>query len=376
MKKSDSLTNLSLYYLIGNLFSKLFSFVLIFLVTHSLSKEDIGEYDLIFTALSFITPVISLQIGTSVLRWLLASSSEEESSDVVRTGFFILLLGCSVYTVVFLFSMIFISFRNAAFLYMISVLQVVFYTLQQTVRGLGRNFLFTFSGVVNTLLFVVFSFLSLYVLQLGLSGLLAASVASLAISIAVVFFGGNLSFCFHRHFNFSLAKRMIAYSLPLLPNAISWWLITSATRFIILYYLGVEANAVFAISFRFPMLVMFLTDIFYLAWQEKAIKSATDNTANYSGVLKKYLSLILSIIILLSGVSKLVIELLADKSYSGSWPIVPILLYAVFPRNARKNRLPLVRLRCLCFHQEHREFQVRSRDTSARWRVSGQDWIE
>ena len=57
-------------------------------------------------------------------------------------------------------------------------------------------------------------------------------------------------------------KNMLAYSIPLVPNAIMWWIINSSDKYLILYYLSAEENGLFAISTKIPMIINIVYQIF------------------------------------------------------------------------------------------------------------------
>ena len=126
-----------------------------------------------------------------------------------------------------------------------------------------------------------------------------------------------------------LIKKFLKYSLPLLPNSLSWWLVTSASRFIILFYLGLEANGEFAIAYRVSTIVMLLTDTFYLAWQEKLIESDRRDQGASEKVLLEYVNLLFSLLVLVLALSKPLLKVLVDTAFFNAWRYLPLLLLSV-----------------------------------------------
>ena len=67
-----------------------------------------------------------------------------------------------------------------------------------------------------------------------------------------------------------LLKGMYKYSIPLVPNGISWWIVNVSDRSIISFVLGASFNGLYAISNKFPTIISSLTGIFNLSWSESA----------------------------------------------------------------------------------------------------------
>ena len=53
----------------------------------------------------------------------------------------------------------------------------------------------------------------------------------------------------------SLAKEMIVYSFPLIPNKVSWTIINLSDRIILMNMIGSEATGLYAVSYKFPNLM-------------------------------------------------------------------------------------------------------------------------
>src|SRR5699024_8696569 len=93
---------------------------------------------------------------------------------------------------------------------------------------------------------------------------------------------------------------LLKYSLPLLPNAVCWWLLGSSSRLFIEHFLGLEANGIFAVAMKFSTILETFSVIVYQAWQETAIKQygAADRSKFFSSIFNTYI-LILSVLALI-----------------------------------------------------------------------------
>jgi len=123
--------------------------------------------------------------------------------------------------------------------------------------------------------------------------------------------------------------------MPLIPNHIAWWLFSSANRYLVLYFLGLEVSGIWAISYKIPTLLTLVSTLFFMAWQEKALReySSPNRDNYYTEVLEKYVSLLLGIIIVLVAASKPILYCVVQKSFFISWKYSTFLLLAIFFQN-------------------------------------------
>src|SRR5690606_33637908 len=73
-------------YLIANMSSRLMTIILVPLYSIYLSPADFGEYDIAYSALMVIVPVVFIDIWVALLRFLLGESSDENTEKVLASG--------------------------------------------------------------------------------------------------------------------------------------------------------------------------------------------------------------------------------------------------------------------------------------------------
>src|SRR5690606_32563819 len=114
----------------------------------------------------------------------------------------------------------------------------------------------------------VFNILFLIVFNLGINSLYFSAIIAYGISCVLILRKIHLaSYLKSKTIDRVLIREMIKYSLPLVPNTISWWLINSANKYLILMFLGIQENGIFAMSNRFPVILVMINQVFTLAWQ-------------------------------------------------------------------------------------------------------------
>ncbi|MEG1591929.1 lipopolysaccharide biosynthesis protein [Chryseobacterium sp.] len=332
MKENKSLLSLTILYSIGNFSSKIISFILVFFTTFYLSKEDVGAYDLILITLSLLSPFVTFQLTDAALRWLLGDNSVRNKKKVFSTISVILVLShILLYFIMYCYNYYYpIKYFNL--LFFLVLCQSFYLFFLQFIRGLGKNGLYVWAGVVYTLMYVMFAIVALMVLNYKIEGLLYANIiAGIGVS-AMLFAAGRLySFFDLKYARVEFSKTLLGYSTPLIPNSLSWWAISSANRYIILMYLGAAANGIFAIAYKLPTILLMIVNIFYLAWQEKAITSydREDRDEYYSKVLKDYIRVLFSISILIVAANKLALSFMVNKDFFDAWQYTPLLLLSI-----------------------------------------------
>jgi O-antigen/teichoic acid export membrane protein len=117
---------------------------------------------------------------------------------------------------------------------------------------------------------VISNLILLVALRLKVIGYTASLV--LATSISVLF----LYLCIRKRIEVkplqidkNMQKKMLKYSLPIVPNSTMWWLVNSSTRYCILYFVGVSANGLFAVANRIikPFTRVWLERSYYDSWK-------------------------------------------------------------------------------------------------------------
>ena len=75
---------------------------------------------------------------------------------------------------------------------------------------------------------------------------------------------------------------MFKYSIPLVPNGVSWWVINISDRTIITFILGKAFNGIYAVSNKFPTIISSLLGIFNLSWSESSALHIDDKDRDIS----------------------------------------------------------------------------------------------
>lgn len=332
VSKKRRLIKTTALYAVANLGTKFLSFVIVPLYTHYLAPDKLGQLDLILTTIALVQPLVLFQLNDAVIRWMLDES--QDPARVIPTALRIVVRNIAIGTLLYGVAWGFLRFDNAIVMVGIFVADSFGLMLQQIARGSRRNVLYAFSGVVSTVGFLGLAVWFVVIQRLGLEGMLMARMLSsfMALVLLLVSQWKMLRSTSARG-DSALAKEMLQYSIPLIPNTINWWALNFLDRYIVLVFLGAYSLGLYALASKFSGMLLALASLFNLAWQESAISEhgSADQDAFYGSVLRRYYTLLILSAAVLAPATRLVIVHLLDARYAATWQYTSLLyLGAIF----------------------------------------------
>ncbi|MEJ8737277.1 oligosaccharide flippase family protein [Erysipelotrichaceae bacterium HCN-30851] len=333
MNHNSKLVRNTIIYGIGNLGSKILSYVMVLVYSYYITPEELGYYDVVLTTISMLQPLIICQINEGVFRFLLDSNAEE-NKDVIGGSIKFLCLTTLVSEIIFGIFCLFVNVNYSLSIALLLITSIFFSLFQDVVRGLGKNNEYALYGVLNSVVMLFIEIIGLIVFKLGVRALIISKVFAYGVCVLVIYikhpeFKASLKL----KYNLIKLKEMLKYSLPLVPNTICWWVVNSSDRYIILFSLGASYNGLYSMATKFPTILTTITSIFYLAWQESAIKAygSSDCDKFFSSIFRKYYILLFTLCICAIPITKIVIELFVSNLYIDAWKYTGFLyLGAVF----------------------------------------------
>ncbi len=276
-------------YAIGNLGSKLITFLLVPLYTYFISPEDFGYYDIVLNIAFLGIGVLSLQLRDGVFRFLLDSEEDSTRKAVISFTCRFLLRSTLVAVVASIICSFFFEILYLPWIVALTVVFMFYEIYIQVIRGLGKNKYFVVAGILTSLLTILLSLLFIVWLKKGVLGIFYANILARFCSIVIMECKMGILKRYFRY-NFSdiqINREIIKYSLPLLPNALCWWILGSSNRLFLEHYWGMDANGLYAVAMKFASILETFSLIVYQAWQETAIKQygSQDKNQFFSSVL-------------------------------------------------------------------------------------------
>ncbi len=136
-----------------------------------------------------------------------------------------------------------------------------------------------------------------------------------------------------RLFDKKLVKEMNKYSIPLIPNGVSWWIINASDRTIISTILGSAANGLYAVSNKFPVILSSLLGVFNLSWSESAALHINEDDRDefFSDICNTVVKLFTALGVGMIACLPIVFPILINIKYDEAFYYIPILvLGAIF----------------------------------------------
>ena len=253
-----------------------------------------------------------------------------DKNKIIASGFL-----CNIICIVFGLATIpiiglFDNYRSYAlifYLYIISLSTVQI--LLSFLKGQEKLKLFAFGNILNTFMIAVFNLLFLLVFDMGILGYFLAYILSNCITtIYVLLFGKTRVHMTKKYIDYDLLKKMLSYSVVLIPTSFMWWIINSSDRIMISSYIGDSANGIYAISYKLPSLLTMLSSIFNQAWVFSAIKEKDDNMYEEytNNVFEKLFLLLAFASIGLLGILIPLFKIMVSPEFFEAWKFVPILI--------------------------------------------------
>ena len=328
MKKT---INKLFYYAVGTFGSKVIYFLLVPFYSFFLSKSDLGLYDIILASLTILTPIITIQVSDAVYRELHDPTKQSlKSAKAFSSGLSVIFFGLLIF--VFIAFVFYNLFANKIFyeLVLIQSSFTLYIFFQQSLRGLSLNKEYALMGTMNAFLLILFSIIFIYFSIIELRNIILAIACAQFISIIFAIYKINFFKLFEIK-NISKAKvhELINYSFPLLPNTLSWWLIDLGSRYIILLFIGIEENGLYAVAARYAGIIALVNSIFILSWQDYVINSKSKislNTNYFSSYLNFFIAFQIGLVILLTSFSNELIYFTTSADFHNAAKYLPILL--------------------------------------------------
>ncbi len=332
MSRSKTLFNNTIIFMISSFASKLLGFLMLPFYTRVMTLDEFGSSDFVILTVGLLIPLLTISISEGVLRFTL--DEKEDKKEVFSFGLKLILASFIFLMVLYpLISMITAIRENLILFYSIYISQALNMYFNQFLRGLNKIKLIGFVGVIQTIVTVISNILFLAVFEFGVEGYLFSIFCANSIALFILYFWGGLGnyTSLFTSINKNLQREMLKYCIPLTPNRLSWWLNSSANKYIISGFAGIAELGLFSAASRIPSILITFQGIFIQAWQLSAITEFDneDSVDYFSKVYKLYNFTMLIGCSLLMLFIKPISSFLFGPEFNMAWKLVPMLLVAV-----------------------------------------------
>jgi len=320
---------------IGKICTQLITFFLLPLYTAILSTEEYGTVDLLNTLVTLLQPIITFQIEQAVFRNLIeARDNEKEKKRIISAGIFSVLIQCLIYILIFFAISPFVHNEYKIFLATNVVAFILASLLQQVARGVGENTKFAIASFVTAILTIITNIVFLIPMKLGANGMLLGYMIGQIGCIIYLFISLKLiKYISYKEFEWEVLKKLWKYSVPLIPNAVSWWIFNASDRVIVSAILGIGKNGILSAAHKFSAVYITLYNIFNMGWTEMISVHINDKDFKeffnkmFNTMLKLFTSIAIGIIACMPFVYSIMIN---QKFYEGYFQVPIMMIGAIF----------------------------------------------
>ena len=293
MNKYQTLAANTILMSAGTFGSKLLVFLMVRFYTGYLTPAEYGTADLITQTANLLIPLVSLDITDAVFRF--AADRQGKRAEAFSVGLWVITLGSAGTLAVIALPQGVPAVRAYGFLLASFVIASCDHGLcAHFVRAQGNTALFAVQGLFNTALFIGLNVLFLAVFHWGIRGYVLSTTAANLITTVLLIWKARLWRDVRPGPVRGLRRQMPRYCVPLIPTAIFWWIMGVSDRYMVKWFLGSDANGIYAVAYKIPTILTILAAVFLGA----------------GGII---------------ALSPLLIRLLAEEAYYDAWRYIPVL---------------------------------------------------
>lgn len=332
--KYKRLLSNSTWTVVGNAGSKILAFILLPFYTRWLGTCGYGHADLISTYSSLFLGLMSLCIADGIMIFIKGKTLE------LQKHYFSSLLNFS-FILFFLWALIFIilsgidslTVQSSTFFKNIWVIFAMVGSIflqnftQQFAIGLDKIKLYSLTGVMLCLSTFVFSFV--FIPRFGVNGYVWSIIVSHIItSLFCSVFTKAYRYYIFGFIKWNYIKEVLAYCIPLIPNAIMWWLVNALNRPLMEKHLSLSDIGIYAVSNKFPGVISMLYGVLSVALTVSIVEEYSKPTFSkfYAKIFHVLFFAITIASIILMCFSEKVIQIFAAPEFILAWKYMILLI--------------------------------------------------
>ncbi len=328
MNKLKYLMQNTAIFAISQFTSKIMVFLLLPLYTSYMTTTEYGSADLVISTVSLLLPVFTVQIASAVMRFAIEDKTKSnlyyiKGLKVTLIGFVVLLLLLPLFIKLNIFG------KHLYLFYLLYIANAVYNLLSYYARALDRLKLVGVVGVINTAVVVGGNIVLLVVLKQGVFGYLFSYVAGYVIGslIFALFLRKDVRITLNKNSKEEM-REMTRYSLPLVPNSISWWGVSTANKYIINGYLSQSVLGLYSVALKIPTIINTIQNILAEALVLSVLKEYDSDQKDEKYFTLLYKMYNFSITFFTGGIilcTKILAKILFANDFYEGWIYVPLL---------------------------------------------------
>lgn len=333
MNRQKELAKNTIILTVGKICTQFVSFLLLPLYTSLLEPTEYGIVDLINTYIILLTPICNWQFENGLFRFLIDYRNDENSQkELFSTVFLTNIAQAVLYIVFFLVFQGFISIEYKLFLALDVVVNIFLNTLLQFPRGIGKNTIYSIGSFLSASTTVIFNVIFIAGFRWGAYGMFMAALLAKLVTCVYLFLAMKTWRYFSvSAYNKALFRNVFKYSMPLVPNQLSWWVVGASDRTIVSHFFGVFSNGIYSVANKFSTIYVTFYNIFNLSWTESVSLHMNDSDRDefLTDIINTMFNLFAAIDVGIIACMPFVFKLMVNSKYDEAYYQIPILMVAV-----------------------------------------------
>ena len=315
---------------ISNFASKILVFLMVPFYTRVLTQAGYGFYDLGYTAVTLCVPLLTLNVGESIMRFAIVEKDKipEYFSTALLVSLVLVFFAC-IATVICPIAVPLTSPFGEALegSFILAAAYVLYVLFSQFARGVDQVKTMAFGGLINAAFLMIFSYV--FVLGMGFRVFGCYLGAAFAFVVAAAFIAIRCKFWIYLSKpSWRSIRTLAVYGMPLSINSLGWWINSSLGRYAVAVFCGVSPAGMLAAAYKIPSIPKAIQQVFVQAWQISSIKEYDENDTDgffgrtYDVVCCLSTILISGILLLLPAIA----TVMFSTEFFDAWIYVPLLL--------------------------------------------------
>lgn len=328
MNREKNLAKNTLIITIGKISTQMITFFLLPLYTSFLSTKEYGIVDLLNTLVLLLLPIITFQVEQAVFRELIeVRGKKDNESKIISSSIITVIFQCLIYLFIFALVSPFINSNYKIFLVTNVVANIFLSLLLQIARGFGDNKKYAFASFISALFTIIFNILFLVIIRLGANGMLLGTMLGQIVATIYLIVALRIpKYLKIKNFKKEVIYTLWKYSIPLIPNAISWWVFNASDRVIASTFLGVDQNGILAASLKFSTVFITFYNIFNMSWTESISIAIKDDDVDvyFNKMFNIILRLFTAMAVGMIACMPFIFPIMINHKFSSGYVLVPI----------------------------------------------------
>ena len=265
----------TIIFALGSFSSKVLVLFLVPIYTNYLTKEQLGQTDLIIQIANWLIPIFSLTVYEAMIRFGLDKAVDNKK--VFTIGNAVVFSGLAAMGIIMpLVKLTGIMDKYVGEYTLLLGIYVCTASLRWVyssfVRSLEMVRLYALDGLFATFMTLTWTAVLIIGFKMDVKGYLLAIILSDFCSFLFLTFTARLwRFIDFKHFDRELLNAILRYSIPMIPAQVLWLLTNTCDSFMSASYLGKGSTGILSAAYKIPNIVSSIYLMFGQAWNMSAI---------------------------------------------------------------------------------------------------------